>query len=88
MFASYLEMDDLRPYVITVASSDRTFCTGDIIWKSPDGTVNSVQGRGCIRPEEGDERTFNFKCESAGDWEVTVRPGEELCRKKAITDRI
>ena len=81
---SYFDMKDLQPHRVTVASSDNTICIGDIIWKSPDGTVNSVQAIGCIGPEDGDERTFDFKCEPADDWEVIAIPGEELCRKKPI----
>lgn len=76
-----MDMDKLKAYRITKDSSDGTFLKGDIIWKSANGAVNSVQGKGWIDPEEGDENTFDFECEVATDWNVITRRGEELCRK-------
>lgn len=46
------EFEALKPYRVTKSSSDRTFISGDIIWMSDSGHINSVQAAGCINPYE------------------------------------
>lgn len=45
-------MEKLKPYRVTKGSSDRTFTIDEIIWKSENGDINSVQAKGWITPSE------------------------------------
>lgn len=73
-------MKKLKPYRVTKNSSDGTFYKGEIIWKSENGDINSVQGKGCITPSEVDSNTLDFECEEETDYEVIRAGGYELCR--------
>lgn len=77
----YDELEKLKPYKVTVGSSDETFLVGDVIWISENGDVNCVQQGGWICPGEEDAETLDFEAESEDDYEVIVMDGDELCRK-------
>lgn len=74
------ELDVLKPYCVTKSSSDNTFVSGDIIWMSENGDINSVQAAGCIDTHEVDEKTLDFEAESTSDFEVVKTHGSEMCR--------
>lgn len=76
----YNELEKLKAYSITKSSSDKTFLTGDVIWISPNGDINSV-GSGWIAPREEEWMTYDFEAEKARDWEVISVSGHEYCRK-------
>lgn len=73
-------MEILRAYRITKESSDGTFQTGDIVWKSENGDLNSAHGRGWILPDEQTSETIDFECEEAVDWKVTKTGSRESCQ--------
>lgn len=75
------ELEALKPYRVTKSSSDRTFISGDIIWMSDSGDINSVQAAGCINTHEVDEKTLDFEAESTSDFEVVKTKGSEICRR-------
>lgn len=77
----YSELEKLKPYRITKKSSNGTFLTGDVIWISECGEINSVHGGGFIYPDEGDSATWDFEAEEAKDWEVISVGEHEFCRK-------
>ena len=74
------ELEALKPYRVTKSSSDRTFVSGDIIWMSENGDINSVQASGCINPHEVESKTLDFEAEAATDFEVVKNNGSEICR--------
>lgn len=74
-------MENLKPYKITKQSSDGTFLPGDIIWVSPNGNINLIQGMGWIIPSEVKQETLDFKYEETNDYEVVKINGAEICRK-------
>ena len=73
-------MEKLKAYRIIKGSTDGTFQIGEIIWKSPNGDINSVQGKGWIVPSEVDSRTLDFECEEAEDYKVIRIGGSEICK--------
>lgn len=75
------ELDVLKPYCVTKSSSDNTFVSGDIIWMSENGDINSVQAAGCIDPHEVDEKTLDFEIALTLDFEVVKTNGSEICRR-------
>ena len=75
------ELEVLKPYRVTKDSSDRTFISGDIIWLSENGDINSVQAAGCIDPYEVGRNTLDFEVEAAPDFEVIKTNGSEICRR-------
>lgn len=75
------ELETLKPYRVTKSSSDRTFVSGDIIWMSENGDINSIQAAGFIDPHEVDEKTLDFEIELASDFEVVKTNSSEICRK-------
>lgn len=81
MFMKVQELETLRPYSITKDSSDGTFASGDIIWMSDNGDINSVQAAGCINPHEVGYKTLDFEAEAAPDFEVVKTNGSEICRR-------
>lgn len=46
-------MEKLKLYTVTKPSSDGTFVTGDIIWLSANGDLNSCKGKGCSQRQNG-----------------------------------
>ena len=74
------ELEMLKPYRITKDSSDGTFVSGDIIWMSDSGDINSVQAAGCINPHEVGSQTLDFEAEAALDFEIVKGNGSEMCR--------
>lgn len=78
-------MEPLIPYCVIKDSSDKTFTTGNIIWKSENGDINSVTGNGFLPFSEQDEVSNDFECVDAPDWMVTkVNNGyssHEICQK-------
>ena len=75
------ELETLKPYRITKDSSDGTFVSGDIIWMSDSGDINSVQAAGCINPNEAWGKTLDFEVETTPDFEVVKTNGSEICRR-------
>lgn len=75
------EFEALKPYRVTKSSSDRTFISGDIIWMSDSGDINSVQAAGCINPYEVGSQTLDFEAEAALNFEIVKGNGSEMCRK-------
>lgn len=67
------ELEVLKSYRVIKDSSDRTFISGDIIWLSENGDINSVQAAGCIDPHEVGRNTLDF--------EVIKTNGSEICRR-------
>ena len=74
------ELEALKPYRVVKSSSDNTFVSGDIIWMSENGDINSVQAAGYINPHEVGEKTMDFEAESTSDFEVVKTNGSEMCR--------
>lgn len=75
------ELEVLKSYRVIKDSSDRTFISGDIIWLSENGDINSVQAAGCIDPYEVGRNTLDFEVEAAPDFEVIKTNGSEICRR-------
>lgn len=75
------ELEVLKPYRITKDSSDGTFISGEIIWMSENGDINSVQAAGCIDPHEVDGKTLDFEAEVESNFEVIKTNGSETCRR-------
>lgn len=74
-------LEVLKPYRISKSSSDGTFVSGDIIWLSENGDINSVKVAGCIDPYEVGRNTLDFEAEFALDFEVIKTNGSEICRR-------
>lgn len=47
------KMENLKLYTVTKPSSDGTFVTGDIIWLSENGDLNSSKERGGSQKQNG-----------------------------------
>lgn len=75
------ELEALKPYRVIKSSSDGTFASGDIIWISDNGDINSVQAAGCIDPHEVGCKTLDFEAEAALDFEVVKTNRSEICRR-------
>lgn len=75
------ELKAFKPYRVTKSSSDRTFVSGDIIWMSENGDINSIQAAGCIAPHEVGQKTLDFEVEIVPDFEVVKTNGSEICRR-------
>lgn len=75
------DMQRLRPYRIIKGSSDGTFISGEIIWTSKNGDINSVQAAGSIDPNEVDKAALDFEVEDAPDYEVIKINRSEVCRR-------
>lgn len=76
-------MEKLTPYIVTKSSTDGAFQCGDIIWKSENGDINNLQGRGWITPDECGPETLDFAFEKTEEYEVVHVSGHEfLCRKR------
>ena len=75
------ELEALKPYRVIKSSSDETFASGDIIWISDNGDINSVQAAGCISPHEVGQKTLDFEVEIVPDFEVVKTNGSEICRR-------
>lgn len=58
-------MEKLKLYEVTKSSSDKTIKTGDMIWLSNNGDLNSVMGSGWLSEEE-------WNVEGTNDFEYTV----------------
>lgn len=52
-------MEKLKLYTVTKPSSDGTFVTGDIIWLSANGDLNSCKGKGWLSKAEWDASGTN-----------------------------
>lgn len=76
------ELEVLKPYRIAKSSSDRTFVSGDIIWISDNGDINSVQAAGCINPHEVGRKTLDFEVEITSNFEVVKTNGSEIYRRR------
>lgn len=74
-------METLKAYRIIKGSSDGTFRKGDIVWKSQNGDLNSVHGRGWILSDEQTPETMDFDYEEAADWKVTKTGSRESCQR-------
>lgn len=74
-------LEVLKPYRISKSSSDGTFVSGDIIWMSENGDINSIQAAGCIDPHDVGCKTLDFEAEFALDFEVVKTNGSEICRR-------
>ena len=74
-------MEKLKAYRITKGSTDGTFQPGKIIWKSLNGDINSVQGKGWITPSEVDQNTLDFEVEEATNYAVIKVDGYEFCQQ-------
>lgn len=79
---TYAQLSAMKPYRITIASSDRTFIPEEIIWISASGDINCVRGAGVIMPNRVDNRTLDFTAEEALDYEVIKSQYSEICRPK------
>lgn len=75
------ELEVLKSYRVIKDSSDRTFISGDIIWLSENGDINSVQAAGCIDLYEVGRNTLDFEVEAAPDFEVIKTKESEICRR-------
>ena len=73
-------MEKLKAYRITKGSTDGTFQVGNVIWKSLNGDINSVYGKGWITPSEVDHKTLDFECEEAEDFKVIKIGSSEICK--------
>lgn len=76
-----MKMINLKAYRIINGSSDGTFEKGEVIWKSENGDINSIQANGCITPSEVDSETLDFEYEEASDYEVIKAVGLEICKR-------
>ena len=65
-------MKILKAYKVVKNSTDGTFQIGEIIWKSHNGDINSLQERGWIEPSEVGKTTL--------DYEVIQANGSEICK--------
>ena len=76
-------MERLKLYTVTKASSDGTFKVGDIIWLSENDDLNSCKGRGWLNKSEWDcPGTNNFEVAECTDYYLDVANGHETVRKK------
>ena len=77
-------VEKLKAYRITKGSTDGTFQPGEIIWKSLNGDINSVQWNGWITPSDVDQNklnTLDFEVEEATNYEVIKIGGYEICKQ-------
>lgn len=75
-------MKALTPYIVTQGSTDGTFQRGDIIWKSENGDINSLKGRGWIHPDECDPETMDFTFEETAEYKVMRVSGHEFLHRR------
>lgn len=79
------EMKPLIPYRVVKDSSDGTFVKGDILWKSENGDINSINNCGFLIRIEQDGTSNDFECLEDFDWRVLkVDNGSsvhEICEK-------
>lgn len=83
------KMENLKLYTVTKPSSDGTFVTGDIIWLSENGDLNSCKGKGWLSKAEWDcSGTNDFDVEPCkihfldiSQWSETVRKIESIYTK-------
>ncbi|WP_270422277.1 hypothetical protein [Fusicatenibacter saccharivorans] len=81
-------MEKLKLYTVTKPSSDGTFVTGDIIWLSANGDLNSCKGKGWLSKAEWDASgTNDFEVEpckthylEVSRWSETVREVENISK--------
>lgn len=75
-------MDKLKLYVITKASTDKTFEVGNIVWLSKNDDLNSVRCKGWLLKEEQDVPNTNyFEVIECKTHYLDVHSGNELVRK-------
>ena len=82
------KMEKLKLYTVTKPSSDGTFVTGDIIWLSANGDLNSCKGKGWLSKAEWDASgTNDFEVEpckthylDVSRWSETVREVENISK--------
>lgn len=75
-------MEKLKLYTVIKSSSDGTIETGDIIWLSNNGDLNSVKGQGWLSKDEWDILgTNDFNTEECKTHYLDVANGSECVRK-------
>lgn len=72
------ELKAFKPYRVTKSSSDRTFVSGEIIWISENGDINSIPDKGCIEADEVPCYTLDFDAEEADNCIVEKSNGMEF----------
>lgn len=72
------ELKAFKPYRVTKSSSDRTFVSGEIIWISENGDINSIPDKGCIEADEVPCCTLDFDAEEADNCIVEKSNGMEF----------
>lgn len=82
-YGEFNNMEKLKLYTVTKASSDRTFEVGDIIWLSQNEDLNSCNGQGCLSKSEWDNpETNDFEVTACTEYYLDVTNGHEKVRKK------
>jgi len=72
-------MKYLKAYCVTKDSSDKTFQCGTIIWLSPNGDINTIDG--ALPVDDQVPESIDFECEEANDWKVTQLGNREHIEK-------
>ena len=75
-------MENLKLYIVTHSSSDKTFKSGDLIWLSENGDLNNAMAGGWLSKNEWNvEGTNDFKYEICNTHYLDIVNGKECVRK-------
>ena len=71
-------MEELKLYVITKSSSDGSFKSGDLVWLSKNGDLNSSLGKGWLEKDEWNQPGSNdFEFEISKTHVLHIEKGRE-----------
>lgn len=75
-------MEKLKLYVVTKASTDKTFKIGDLIWLSDNNDLNNAMAKGWLSENEWNvSGTNDFECEISKTHYLDIVSGGEGVRK-------